>query len=111
MRTPVNAATALLLTALMLTSLFAIQQHNPVEVLPEDDLSFDEPLLTSGRSASTSLLAAGSPVQEMSDGGDHIESSCLMEAGLSALSSIEQLLNLRVQKPSRQALLMPHVIG
>ena len=71
MRTPVNAATALLLTALMLTSLFAIQQHNPVEVLPEDDLSFDEPLLTSGRSASTSILAAGSGAN--SEFGDHIE--------------------------------------
>ena len=71
MRTPVNAATALLLTALMLTSLFAIQQHNPVEVLPEDDLSFDEPLLTSGRSSSTSILAAGSGAN--SEFGDHIE--------------------------------------
>ena len=71
MRTPVNAATALLLTALMLTSLFAIQQHNPVEVLPEDDLSFDEPLLTSGRSATT-LLAAGSGAGN--EDGEHIES-------------------------------------
>ncbi len=69
MRTPVNAATALLLTALMLTSLFAIQQHNPVEVLPEDDLSFDEPLLTSGRSASNASCC-WSPVQVMSDFGD-----------------------------------------
>ena len=71
MRTHLNAATALLLTALMLTSLFAIQQHNPVEVLPEDDLSFDEPLLTSGRSSSTSILAAGSGAN--SEFGDHIE--------------------------------------
>ena len=86
MRTPVNAATALLLTALMLTSLFAIQQHNPVEVLPEDDLSFDEPLLTSGRSASTSLLAAGSGANR------NLEITLKlfqMEDGLLALNSIQ----------------------
>ena len=70
MRTHVNSATALLLTALMLTSLLSIQQPTPVEVLPEDSGS-DEPLLTSGRSSSTSILAAGSG--QNSEFGDHIE--------------------------------------
>ena len=70
MRTHVNSATALLLTALMLTSLLSIQQPTPVEVLPEDSGS-DEPLLTSGRSSSTSILAAGSGSN--SEFGDHIE--------------------------------------
>ena len=70
MRTHVNSATALLLTALMLTSLLSIQQLTPVEVLPEDSGS-DEPLLTSGRSSSTSILAAGSGSN--SEFGDHIE--------------------------------------
>ena len=70
MRTHVNSATALLLTALMLTSLLSIQQPTPVEVLPEDSGS-DEPLLTSGRSSSTSILAAGSGPN--SEFGDHIE--------------------------------------
>ena len=70
MRTHVNSATALLLTALMLTSLLSIQQPTPVEVLPEDSGS-DEPLLTSGRSSSTSILAAGSGTN--SEFGDHIE--------------------------------------
>ena len=71
MRTHVNAATALLLTALMLTSLLVIQQPTPAEVLPEEDLSFDEPLLTSGRSLSTSILAAGSGANN--EDGEHIE--------------------------------------
>ena len=70
MRTHVNSATALLLTALMLTSLLSIQQPTPVEVLPEDSGSV-EPLLTSGRSSSTSILAAGSG--QNSEFGDHIE--------------------------------------
>ena len=71
MRTHVNAATALLLTALMLTSLLVIQQPTPAEVLPEEDVSFDEPLLTSGRSLSTSILAAGSGANN--EDGEHIE--------------------------------------
>ena len=71
MRTHVNAATALFVTALMLTSLLAIQHSTPVEVLPKDDLSSDEPLLTSGRSSSTSILAAGSAANN--EFGDHIE--------------------------------------
>ncbi|MBT5592534.1 MAG: hypothetical protein HOJ55_01650, partial [Euryarchaeota archaeon] len=70
MRTHLNAATALLLTALMLTSLLAIQQPVPAEVLPEEDVSEEGPLYTSGRS-STSLLAAGSGSEN--EDGEHIE--------------------------------------
>ena len=71
MRTHLNAATALLLTALMLTSLLAIQQPVPVEVLSDEDLNQDEPLYTSGRSAAT-LLASGSGTEN--EDGEHIES-------------------------------------
>ena len=70
MRTHVNAATALFLTALMLTSLLAIQQPVPAEVLPEEDVSEEGPLYTSGRS-STSLLASGSGSEN--EDGEHIE--------------------------------------
>ena len=45
MRTHFNAATALLLTALMLTSLFAIQQPAPAEEL-EEESNPNEPLFT-----------------------------------------------------------------
>ena len=71
MRTHVNAATALLLTALMLTSLLVIQQPTPAEVLPEEDLSSDEPLLTSGRSSTATYLTAGSSANN--EFGSHIE--------------------------------------
>ena len=71
MRTHVNAATALFLTALMLTSLLVIQQPTPAEVLPEEDLTFDEPLLTSGRSSTATYLTAGSSANN--EFGSHIE--------------------------------------
>ncbi|MCH1443506.1 MAG: thrombospondin type 3 repeat-containing protein, partial [Candidatus Poseidoniaceae archaeon] len=70
MRTHFNAATALLLTALMLTSLFAIQQPAPVEEL-EEESNPNEPLFTSGRSSSASILASGSGANN--EFGDHIE--------------------------------------
>ena len=70
MRTHFNAATALLLTALMLTSLFAIQQPAPAEEL-EEESNPNEPLFTSGRSSSASILASGSGANN--EFGDHIE--------------------------------------
>ena len=66
-----NAVTALILTALMLTSLLAMPQPVPAELLPEEDMSFNEPLLTSARSSSASILTSG--VGANNEFGDHIE--------------------------------------
>ena len=66
-----NAVTALILTALMLTSLLAMPQPVPSELLPEEDMSFNEPLLTSARSSSASILTSG--VGANNEFGDHIE--------------------------------------
>jgi len=71
MRTHMNAVTALILTALMLTSLLAMPQPVPSELLPEEDMSFNEPLLTSARSSSASILTSG--VGANNEFGDHIE--------------------------------------
>ena len=71
MRTHMNAVTALILTALMLTSLLAMPQPVPAELLPEEDMSFNEPLLTSARSSSASILTSG--VGANNEFGDHIE--------------------------------------
>ena len=71
MRTHMNAVTALILTALMLTSLLAMPQPVPSELLPEEDMSFNEPLLTSARSSTASILTSG--VGANNEFGDHIE--------------------------------------